>query len=104
MYAVIANGGKQYKVSVGETLNLEKIDAEVGAPVEFSEVLMIADGDKINIGSPFINKATVVAEVLEHGKCDKVHIIKFRRRKHYMKHQGHRQNFTAVKVTEIKSK
>lgn len=103
MYAVIANGGKQYKVSVGEKLDLEKIEADVGAPVEFPQVLMVADGEKIEIGTPYIKNAKVIAEVLEHGRCDKVHIIKFRRRKHYMKHQGHRQYYTAVKITEIKS-
>lgn len=104
MYAVIANGGKQYKVSIGETLNLESIEAEVGSPVEFSQVLMLANGADVTIGAPYVKDAKVIGEVIQHGRGDKVHIIKFRRRKHYMKHQGHRQNFTAVKFTEIKSK
>lgn len=104
MYAIIANGGKQYKVAVGETLKLESLEADVGAAVEFPEVLLVADGEDIKIGTPLVKNAKVIGEVVEHGRGDKVHIIKFRRRKHYMKHQGHRQNYTAVKFTEIKSK
>lgn len=101
MYAIIATGGKQYKVTEGEVLQIEKLEEDIGSPVEFEQVLMIADGDSIQIGQPYISGAKVVGEVSEQGRCDKIHIIKFRRRKHYMRHQGHRQYFTAVKVKAI---
>jgi len=101
MYAIIATGGKQYKVSTGEVLKLETLDAEVGSAVDFDKVLLLADGDNIKIGAPYLEKAKVTAEVIEHGRGDKISIIKFRRRKHHLKHQGHRQNFTAVKITKI---
>lgn len=101
MYAVIKTGGKQYKVAQGDTLKIESLEAEVGASVSFDEVLMVANGDSIKFGAPKVDGVNVTAEVLAHGRGDKVHILKHRRRKHYHKEQGHRQNFTAVKITEI---
>ena len=102
MYAVIKTGGKQYRVKEGDILKLETLPNEVGSEVDFSEVLMLADGDKITCGTPLVPKAVVKAEVLEHGRHKKVKILKFRRRKHHMKQMGHRQNYTQVKITAIK--
>jgi large subunit ribosomal protein L21 len=101
MYAVIKTGGKQYKVAPGEKLSVETLNAEVGTTVAFEEVLMVADGDKLNVGAPLVKGGKVTAEVLAHGRGDKIRIIKHRRRKHYHKEQGHRQNFTQVKITDI---
>lgn len=102
MYAIIKNGGKQYRVMPGQTLKLELFEAEPGSQVNLTDVLMIADGENVQIGAPMVKNATVTAEVLKHGRAKKVEIIKFRRRKHYMKRQGHRQHFTEVKITGIK--
>lgn len=102
MYAVIVSGGKQHRVSEGEVLKLEKIEVETGASVEFDRVLLIADGDKVKIGEPQLSGALVTAEVVSHGRHDKVRIIKFKRRKHHMKRMGHRQWYTEVKITGIK--
>lgn len=101
MYAVIKTGGKQYRVAPGEKLMVESLAGEVGKNVTFGEVLMIADGDKLNVGAPLIKGGQVSAEVLAHGRGDKIRIIKHRRRKHYHKEQGHRQNFTQVKILDI---
>lgn len=101
MYAVIKTGGKQYRVTEGDMLKVEQLPDEVGSKIKFAEVLMIADGDKVVCGSPFVKKATVNAEVVAHDRHKKIHIIKFRRRKHHMKRQGHRQNYTQVKITGI---
>jgi large subunit ribosomal protein L21 len=101
MYAVIKTGGKQYRVAPGESLQVESLTADVGAAITFDEVLMVADGDSVVVGSPHVAGATVKAEVTAHGRGDNIRIIKHRRRKHYHKEQGHRQNFTAVKITEI---
>ena len=101
MYAVIAAGGKQHRVQEGEILRIEKIEVATGESVDFSEVLMHADGEAINIGTPFVKGAKVSAEVISHGRADKVKIIKFRRRKHSMKRQGHRQWYTEIKITGI---
>ena len=102
MYAVIEAGGKQHRVQEGETLKLEKIEAEAGATVDFDKVLMVGNGDDVKIGKPTVDGAKVTAEVVSHGRHDKVRIIKFRRRKHHMKRQGHRQWYTEVKITAIK--
>ena len=102
MYAVIAAGGKQHRVEEGETLRLEKIEAATGESVDFDEVLLVANGDDVKIGTPIVKGAKVSAEVVNHGRADKVKIIKFRRRKHSMKRQGHRQWYTEVKITGIK--
>ena len=101
MYAVIKTGGKQYKVVAGERLKIETLAAEVGATVSFDEVLMIGEGEQITVGAPLISGGKVNAEILAHGRGEKIRIIKHRRRKHYHKEQGHRQNFTEVKITEI---
>ncbi|MCL7945890.1 50S ribosomal protein L21 [Marinobacter sp. ATCH36] len=101
MYAVIVSGGKQHRVKEGETLKLEKLEVETGGSVEFDRVLLIADGDKVQVGAPVVDGAKVTAEVVNHGRHDKIQIIKFRRRKHSMKRQGHRQWFTEVKITGI---
>lgn len=103
MYAVIANGGKQYKVAEGQIIRLEQFKADAGNVVEFDQVLLLADGTDITVGAPFIKNAMVKGEVVEHGRGKKIHIIKFRRRKHHMKRMGHRQNFTAVKITGIET-
>jgi large subunit ribosomal protein L21 len=102
MYAVIKTGGKQYKVSEGETLKIEKLEIEPGQKVTFNEVLMIADGEKVQVGSPQVEKAVVEAKVISQGKGKKVNILKFKRRKHSMKKQGHRQLFTEIKIGKIK--
>jgi large subunit ribosomal protein L21 len=101
MYAVIVSGGKQHRVKEGEVLKLEKIEAGTGETVNFDKVLMVGEGADVQIGAPYISAATVTAEVLNHGRADKVTIIKFKRRKHYRKQQGHRQWFTEVKITGI---
>ncbi len=101
MYAVIKTGGKQYRVEPGNVLKVETLDAEVGATVNFEEVLMIADGDDVTVGTPTIASAKVVAEVIAHGRAKKIEIIKFRRRKHHQKRTGHRQNYTQVQIQNI---
>ncbi|GAB2526179.1 50S ribosomal protein L21 [Microbulbifer agarilyticus] len=102
MYAVFESGGKQHRVEEGEVLRLEKIEVATGESVDFDKVLMVVNGDTINIGAPVVEGAKVTAEVLSHGRGEKVRIIKFRRRKHSMKRQGHRQWYTEVKITGIK--
>ena len=101
MYAVIQTGGKQYRVAEGDTLKVEKIAAEEGASVELEKVLMIADGETVTVGKPYVEGGKVTATVTSHGRGEKIKIIKFRRRKHHMKRQGHRQWFTELKVTGI---
>jgi large subunit ribosomal protein L21 len=101
MYAVIVSGGKQHRVAEGETLKLEKIDAATGDTVEFDQVLMVGGGDDVRIGKPLVEGGKVTAEVVSHGRHDKVRIVKFNRRKHYRKETGHRQWFTEVKITGI---
>ncbi|HEX7382338.1 MAG TPA: 50S ribosomal protein L21 [Nevskiaceae bacterium] len=101
MYAVIKTGGKQYKVTEGDSLRVESLAGEPGATVTFDNVLMVADGDAVKVGTPGVAGATVSAEILSHGRGDKVRILKHRRRKHYHKEQGHRQNYTQVKITGI---
>ncbi|MEP4602711.1 50S ribosomal protein L21 [Saccharospirillum sp.] len=101
MYAVIVSGGKQYRVSEGETLKLEKIEAETGASIDFDKILLVVNGEKVNIGAPVVKGAKVTAEVVAHGRHKKVKILKFKRRKHHMKQMGHRQWFTEVKITGI---
>ncbi len=101
MYAVIISGGKQHRVAEGETLKLEKLNAEVGGNIEFDRILLIANGDDIRVGAPNVEGAKVTAEVITHGRGKKIQIMKFKRRKHHMKQAGHRQWFTAVKITGI---
>jgi len=102
MYAVITSGGRQYRVAEGQTLKLEKLAAEVGSTVDF-EVLMIGNDDKITVGKPFVKGCKVAASVIGQGRHDKVHIMKFRRRKHHQKQMGHRQSFTEVKIVKIEA-
>lgn len=104
MYAVIANGGKQYRVTEGQVIKLEKFTADKGQKFELDQVLMIADGDNVTVGTPFLSDVKVKAEVVSHGRGDKIHIIKFRRRKHHMKQMGHRQDYTEIKITAIETK
>ncbi len=101
MYAVIKTGGKQYKVAPGEKLKIEQIPADVGAQIVLDQVLMVGDGESIRVGQPVIAGAAVKATVLAHGRGDKLQIFKMRRRKHYQKHQGHRQGFTELKIDGI---
>ncbi|SCZ51671.1 50S ribosomal protein L21 [Thiohalomonas denitrificans] len=101
MYAVIKTGGKQYRVSEGETLRVEKLPTEVGEQVSLEQVLMIANGDDVKIGTPVLDGSKVTATVKSHGRGEKIRIIKFRRRKHHMKTQGHRQDYTELEITSI---
>lgn len=101
MYAVIESGGKQHRVAEGETLKLEKLEAATGESVDFDRVLMVGEGQDVKIGAPFVENGKVTAEVVSHGRHKKVSIIKFRRRKHSRRKQGHRQWFTEVKITGI---
>lgn len=101
MYAVIQSGGKQHRVVEGETLKVELLKAETGSTITFDDVLMVVSGDSIQIGAPVVAGAKVTAEVVGHGRHDKIRIIKMRRRKHYRKQQGHRQWFTELKITSI---
>ncbi len=101
MYAVIKTGGKQYRVTEGQTLKVEKLGAEEGASVEFDQVLMIADGDRVQVGAPYVEGARVTATVKSQGRGPKIVIVKFRRRKHYRKTQGHRQSYTELRVSGI---
>lgn len=103
MYAVFATGGKQYRASEGDVLRVEKLEAEEGASVDFDRVLMVADGDDVKVGTPVLEGGRVTAEVQSHGRGEKIRIIKFRRRKHYRKTQGHRQAYTEIRVTGIKA-
>ncbi|HEY7758206.1 MAG TPA: 50S ribosomal protein L21 [Burkholderiales bacterium] len=101
MYAVIKTGGKQYRVSAGEKLKVESLPADVGAEVTLDQVLMVADGDNVTMGTPTLAGASVKATVLGHGRGEKVKIFKMRRRKHYRKTQGHRQNYTEIQISGI---
>ncbi len=101
MYAVIVTGGKQYRVEEGETLRIEKLVAEDGANVDFDRVLMIADGDDIKVGTPELQGARVSATVTDQGRGEKIRVVKFKRRKNYLRTQGHRQDYTEIKVTAI---
>jgi large subunit ribosomal protein L21 len=101
MYAVVKTGGKQYKVAPGEKLKVEQIPADVGAQVVLDQVLLVGEGDNVRLGQPVLAGASVQATVVSHGRHDKIKIFKMRRRKHYQKHQGHRQNYTEIKIDTI---
>ena len=101
MYAVIESGGKQHRVQEGEVLKLEKLEAATGETISFDRVLLVGEGAEVKIGAPLVAGSSVAAEVLEHGRHDKIRIIKFRRRKHYKRETGHRQWYTAVRITAI---
>jgi len=104
MYAVIKSGGKQYKIQEGDTLRVEKLDAEEGDKIKLSEVLMVANGEALSVGMPLVKDATVAATVKAHGRGPKIKIIKFKRRKHHRKQMGHRQAYTELEIIEIKTK
>jgi large subunit ribosomal protein L21 len=101
MYAVIKTGGKQYRVTVGEKIKVEQIPAEVGTELSLTDVLMVGSGDTVKVGTPLVDGAVVKATVVAHGRHPKVRIFKLRRRKHYMKRQGHRQNYTEIRIDAI---
>ncbi|MEE4382109.1 MAG: 50S ribosomal protein L21 [Pseudomonadales bacterium] len=101
MFAVIESGGKQHRVQEGEVLRLEKLEAAAGDAVTFEKVLMVGEGDDVAVGTPFVDGGRVTAEVLGHGKADKITVIKFKRRKNYHRKRGHRQPYTEVRVTGI---
>ncbi len=101
MFAVFASGGKQHRVTEGEVIRVERLSAEPGEEVVFDKVLMVADGDQVSVGTPFVDGGTVTAEVIANDRGKKIHVIKFKRRKGYMRRQGHRQWFTELKITGI---
>ncbi|NHQ88107.1 50S ribosomal protein L21 [Iodobacter sp. HSC-16F04] len=101
MYAVVKTGGKQYKVVVGQKLKVEQITADIDSQIVLNEVLMVADGEAVVIGAPLVAGASISATVVTHGRGDKVTIFKMRRRKHYQRHQGHRQNYTELRIDAI---
>ena len=101
MYAIIATGGKQYRVQEGDQIMVEKLHGDPGEKVEFSDVLLLADGDDVTIGTPLVEGSKVIGEVQEHARAKKIEIIKFKRRKHHMKRMGHRQHYTNIKITGI---
>jgi large subunit ribosomal protein L21 len=101
MYAVFATGGKQYRAVTGDILKIEKLDAEKGATVELDQVLMVGEGEDVKVGSPYLKGGKVTATIVEHGRGEKIHILKFKRRKHHMKRMGHRQDFTRIEITGI---
>lgn len=101
MYAVILSGGKQYRVLEGDVLKLETLPEAEGNEVSFDKILMVGEGSNVKVGRPYLEGSKVKATVVSHGRHDKIRIVKFRRRKHHMKSQGHRQNYTEVKITKI---
>jgi large subunit ribosomal protein L21 len=103
MYAVVSTGGKQYKVQQGETLRIEKIPGEVGSKVTFDRVLMVADGENVRVGQPVLEKAAVLASIVEQDKAKKILVFKYKRRKRYRRKNGHRQPFTAVRIDGIEA-
>ena len=103
MYAVIKTGGKQYIVAAGEKLKIEQIPAEIGSEITLDQVLAVGEGASLKLGDPLVNGAAVMATVVSQGRHDKVTIFKMRRRKHYQKHQGHRQNYTEILINTIKA-
>jgi large subunit ribosomal protein L21 len=104
MYAVIKTGGKQYRVEPGAKLRVETLEAEAGASIQLDQVLMIGDGDKVSVGTPLLAGASVKATVVSHGRGEKIRIFKMRRRKHYQKRMGHRQNYTELLIDSISAK
>ena len=101
MYAVIKTGGKQYRVTPGQKLKVEQIPADIGQEISLDQVLSVGEGESLKVGSPLVEGATVTAKVLAHGRNDKIKIFKMRRRKHYRKSQGHRQNFTEIEISAV---
>lgn len=104
MYAVIKSGGKQYRVATGDTLKVEQLPQDVGSEILLDQVVFFADGENVSIGAPHVSGAAVKATIVAHGRGDKIRIFKMRRRKHYQKHQGHRQNYTELRIDGISVK
>ena len=103
MYAVIKTGGKQYRVTDGDVLRVEKLEADAGSSVKFDQVLLVADGDDVKVGAPMLKGGSVSGEVVSQGRDRKIEVIKFKRRKDYQRHYGHRQHYTEVRITGIKA-
>jgi len=103
MYAIVATGGKQYRVTQGEKLRVEKLSAEVGDKVVLDKVLLVGEGEDVKVGAPYLKGAKVTATIAANGRGDKVKIVKFRRRKHSRKQMGHRQSYTEIEITGIKA-
>lgn len=103
MQAIIKTGGKQYRVAEGQVLRVETLDIEVGNTVDFDQVLMVSDAENTHVGAPLVTNAKVKGQVMSHGRAKKIDILKFKRRKQHMKHMGHRQNFTEIKITAIEA-
>jgi large subunit ribosomal protein L21 len=103
MYAVFKTGGKQYRASEGDVITVEKIEAEKGSTVELDQVLMVGEGEDVKVGTPFLEGGKVSATVVEHGRHDKIKVLKFKRRKNYRKQMGHRQYFTQLEITGIEA-
>ena len=103
MYAVIISGGKQFRVSEEEIIKLERLDGAVGDTISFDKILMVGEGEAVQVGLPYLTGAVVTAEVVAHGRAKKIKILKFKRRKHHMKRMGHRQDYTQVKISKIAS-
>jgi large subunit ribosomal protein L21 len=101
MYAVFATGGKQYRATTGDIIKIEKLDVEKGATVELDQVLMVGEGEDVKVGAPYLDGGKVTATVVEHGRGEKIRIVKFHRRKHHRKQMGHRQDFTKIEITGI---
>ncbi|MGD8498745.1 MAG: 50S ribosomal protein L21 [Chromatiales bacterium] len=101
MYAVIATGGKQYRVAQGDVIRVELLEAEPGASIDFDKVLLVGEGESVKVGAPYVEGGKVSGTVKSHGRADKIEVIKFRRRKHHRKQMGHRQHFTEVEITDI---
>jgi len=101
MHAVIRTGGKQYRVAEGDVLRVEKLDAEAGSTIDLADVLLISDGDNVQVGTPLLEGKSVSAEVQTHARADKIEVIKFKRRKKYRRTYGHRQHYTQLKITSI---
>jgi large subunit ribosomal protein L21 len=101
MYAVIATGGKQYRVAQGDVIRVELLEAEPGASIDFDKVLLVGEGESVKVGAPYVEGGKVSGTVKSHGRAEKIEVIKFRRRKHHRKQMGHRQHFTEVEITDI---
>ncbi|MFH1985325.1 MAG: 50S ribosomal protein L21 [Pseudomonadota bacterium] len=101
MYAIVKTGGKQYRVSQGDTMRFERLDGDVGSTVTFDQVLMVADGDNVTVGQPIVENAVVNGQIVEQGKAKKIIVFKYKRRKGYRRTQGHRQQYTAVRIDSI---
>ena len=103
IYAIVRNGGKQYRVEPGSVLRVERLEAKAGSTLELTDVIMVRNGDKIAIGAPTVAKAKVRAQVVDQGRGPKIEVVNFRRRKHSMRHIGHRQDYTELKILGIDS-